>query len=253
MRTSLFGLLVTTLAVGTGCAAPHTDDEAVGSSALSEATPPDIELVDGVDCLQDLDGDGVIDIVDDLFVAPDIETCRGTPGNRGAVVGDSVIDPDHLGSTLIASAPPPGAWGPQTLIESPTVPAALQGLVTAAGVHDLKYTGRFKCMHFSDVLEQILQLEGYEATVTLYWYTDRAGRRRAHAVVDVHLEDGTVLWFEPQSGRRVRMDRNADGEVNISDGGNLGRGNDEGGTHNVKVYDDLQSARDALNRPGWGQ
>ena len=74
----------------------------------------------------------------------------------------------------------------------------------------------YDCDDFADDLEQWLQTQGYNATFTQF--VKYAGVNSSvidyvHAVIDVHLPDGSIIWIEPQTGKVIDLDFDGDGNV----------------------------------------
>src|SRR3989338_9582293 len=71
--------------------------------------------------------------------------------------------------------------------------------VTSTRVNNTNYTlGTYDCRSFAHDLERNLTVLGYNATWTSYWCYGGAGNppAAAHAVTDVHLNDGRTVFIE---------------------------------------------------------
>jgi hypothetical protein len=119
----------------------------------------------------------------------------------------------------------------------------LKAKIEDAAVHKGTYNkDTHDCDDFADELEKALDKEGETvATFTLLWRWDALAEvwTDAHAITDVHEGDKTV-WIEPQTGKRVELDRDGDGKVNTQDRA-TGKGEMEGDLW-VEVYDDRAHA-----------
>ena len=74
----------------------------------------------------------------------------------------------------------------------------------------------YDCDDFADDMEQWLQTHGYNATFTQfvkYVGANSSTIDYVHAVIDVHLPDGSIIWIEPQTGRVINLDFDGDGNV----------------------------------------
>lgn len=126
--------------------------------------------------------------------------------------------------------------------------------VVSTGVNNTVYqAGVYNCANFSTDLERNLTALGYSATYTAYWCYGGAGNPppAAHAVVDVHLNDGRTVFIEPQNNRIVNLDFDGDGNVEVNNnaytpGQNTGQTDDN---CKISVFDNVEAAR-AAGVPG---
>jgi hypothetical protein len=207
----------------------------------------------------DIDNDGVGDLCDDDIEVLccfggingecgmlNIEECRS---NGGAVTG--CMPGETLGDEF------PGIPANSTIVAfnvSDQVLVDLINNVTATGVNNSAYVvGSYICMDFAHDLERNLTARGYTATWTAFWCYGGLGNPAptAHAVTDVHLQDGRTVWIEPQTGQIINMDMDGDGTVEYNNGGyvpgqNMGMTDD-----NCKIsYFASRSAAAAAGVPG---
>lgn len=90
----------------------------------------------------------------------------------------------------------------------------LTAAVTRSGIAGRTYGPAYDCDDFSDDLEKNLTAQGYDATFTQYVkYKADGSIDYAHAVVDVHVPGGKMVWIEPQTGKYVSLDFDGDGKV----------------------------------------
>ena len=97
----------------------------------------------------------------------------------------------------------------------------LSNNVVSTGVNNSKYTlVTYYGRSFAENLEKNLTALGYNATWTAYWCYGGAGNpaSTAHAVTDVHLNDGRTVFIEPQTGMIINMDMDGDGVVEVNNG-----------------------------------
>ncbi|MEK6836266.1 MAG: hypothetical protein AABX94_01210 [Nanoarchaeota archaeon] len=73
----------------------------------------------------------------------------------------------------------------------------------------------YDCDDFADDLEQWLQGLGYNATFTQFvkYVGNTSTIDYIHAVIDIHLPDGSTIWVEPQTGAIINLDFDGDGNV----------------------------------------
>ncbi len=93
--------------------------------------------------------------------------------------------------------------------------------VNASGVHLGTYNASHDCDDFADELEIFLTGLGYNATFTAYWCYGGPGNPPAiaHAITDVHLSGGKIVFIEPQTGMFANLDFDGDGIVEVNNGG----------------------------------
>ncbi|MEK6952224.1 MAG: hypothetical protein AABX29_04355 [Nanoarchaeota archaeon] len=152
----------------------------------------------------------------ECFLADTIESCRA----RGWAVMDcmpplnandlpTITDfRNETHNPFNTSNPPYNASDPLFV--------SLANNVTASGVNNTAYVpGSYECANFAGDLEANLTARGYNATFTAYWCHGGPGNPppTAHAITDVHLSDGRLVWIEPQTNRMINMDMDGDGIV----------------------------------------
>lgn len=126
-----------------------------------------------------------------------------------------------------------------------------------SGVPDTDWEEDYDCDDFADDAEKEVEAAGYTGTFTVIWELNPDYRWwnslwtpkwiNGHAVTDVHFDDGTLFWFEPQlrsdqPGWRLDLDFDDDGTVETADGPGDTPTDD---SRRIEVYDDLQDAEDA--------
>ena len=91
--------------------------------------------------------------------------------------------------------------------------------VVSTGVNNSAYVnGTYDCRNFAEDLRTNLTALSYNATWTAYWCYGGAGNppATAHAVTDVHLNDGRTVFVEPQTNQIVNLDFDGDGVVEVN-------------------------------------
>jgi hypothetical protein len=94
--------------------------------------------------------------------------------------------------------------------------ANLTNAIAMSNITGRTYTNTtYDCDDFADDLEQYLQGLGYNATYTQFvkYVGNSSTIDYAHAIIDVHLPNGEIVWIEPQTGRIVNLDFDGDGTV----------------------------------------
>jgi hypothetical protein len=93
----------------------------------------------------------------------------------------------------------------------------LTDAVDSTGVNNTPYNATtYDCDDFANDLERNLTALGYNATYTVYWcYNALGATTTAHAVTDVHAPDGSIIFIEPQSGRIINNDLDFDNDGNV--------------------------------------
>lgn len=73
----------------------------------------------------------------------------------------------------------------------------------------------YDCDDFADDMERWLQTHGYNATYTQFvkYLGNSSTVDYVHAVIDVHLPGGSIIWIEPQTGEVINLDFDGDGRV----------------------------------------
>ncbi|HLC56042.1 MAG TPA: hypothetical protein VJJ23_02285 [Candidatus Nanoarchaeia archaeon] len=159
---------------------------------------------------------------------PYVTCCvEGVEGGPGAVCLQLCVQQcDAVGGAIQDCIPhetrdtPPGATSPQDL--KPTNTTANQGFInnltnaiTNASVHSNRYNATiYDCDDFANDLERNLTARGYDATYTyLIHYNADNTTKSSHAVTDVHVPDGSILFIEPQTGKIINLDIDGDGKV----------------------------------------
>jgi hypothetical protein len=116
----------------------------------------------------------------------------------------------------------------------------------------------YDCDDFASDMEMALEALGYDATFTVVWefepnpdhswwnwlWTPANRVKSAHALTDVHTEDG-IIFIEPQTGQvGVDMDYDNDGEVDYATN-NAGYPATTDGNARIEVYDSRADAKAA--------
>ena len=207
---------------------------------------------------EDNDGNGIGDACDgtfcctqgllegDCFFAENIDDCRA---RGGAVM--NCLPGENQGD------PVPQVLTNYTRVVSNASDTTLTNLtrdVVSSGVNNTNYTlGTYDCRSFAHDLERNLTTLGYNATWTVYWCYGGVGNPAptAHAVTDVHLNDGRTVFIEPQNGMIINMDMDGDGVVEVNNGGytpgqNMGQTDDN---CKISVFSDRAAAA-AAGVPG---
>jgi hypothetical protein len=208
---------------------------------------------------EDRDGNGVGDVCEEgifcclsglmggeCFQAESIEGCR--------IDGGAVMNclPDEVEGDV-----PVSVLGNYTSVPVNANDVNITDLirnVTETGINNTRYVnGSYECADFSGDLEGNLTARGYNATFTAFWCYGGAGNPAptAHAVVDVHLDDGRTVWIEPQTGRIINMDMDGDGNVEVNNGAytpgrNMGQTDDN---CKISVFES-RAAANAAGVPG---
>lgn len=117
---------------------------------------------------------------------------------------------------------PPGAVANFTQMNTSankTFVRQLLAAVAASGIPDRVYNETtYDCDKFATDMEQYLQAQGYAATFTLmFTYNATNHYEVGHALTDVHLPNGEIIFVEPQTGEIVNMDIDGDGKVEAED------------------------------------
>ncbi len=108
----------------------------------------------------------------------------------------------------------------------------------------------FDCDDFAHILELRLSGLGYHATFTAYWCEPPNDakdypRSKGHAVTDVHANDGSIVWIEPQARDKGKMvlnlDFDGDGTVEFDDDHSWPRWNTDGNCR-IEVYESQEAA-----------
>ena len=138
-----------------------------------------------------------------------INYCRKTVG--GAVQGcikDVTQDPPP-GSNISKLKPANVTTVNSTIIDN------IMKDVVESKVNNSEYNASsYDCDDFADDLEKYLTGQGHNATFTHYMLFDANNTSiQDHALTDVHLADGSILFIEPQTGKIVDLDIDQDGEV----------------------------------------
>lgn len=126
--------------------------------------------------------------------------------------------------------------------------------VIGTGVNNSQYVlGTYDCRSFAHNLERNLTALGYNATWTVYWCYGGAGNppAAAHAVTDVHLNDGRTVFIEPQNNQIISLDFDNDGTTETNNnaytpGQNTGQTDDN---CKISVFEDRAAAA-AAGVPG---
>jgi acetyltransferase-like isoleucine patch superfamily enzyme len=149
--------------------------------------------------------------------------------------------------------------GLETAIDDAGVAVERGGAAFVGGFHD--------CDDYAEELRTALEGAGYTTTFTVViryaanpaqrwwnaWRVPARGLAEGHAVTDVHLADGTLLWLEPQLGvaagalthPTTRLDFDGDGMVETTDH----PGTDPtDGEYRIEVYDSRASCEAAGRR-----
>jgi hypothetical protein len=200
--------------------------------------------------VEDSDGDGVLDLLDNcpFHVNEDQsdlngngigDVCDGVFCCTGGLLGECFFAQDEgacreSGGAVMNCLPPLGLDGLPEVKEfknethnpfntndppynaSDSLFVDLAKNVTASGVNNTAYNpGSYECADFAGDLERNLTARGYNATFTAYWCHGGIGNPAptAHAITDVHLPDGRLVWIEPQTNRMINMDMDGDGVV----------------------------------------
>ena len=113
--------------------------------------------------------------------------------------------------------PPPGAPVNFTIATiNNSLLANLTRDIGASNISSRVYNATtYDCDDFADDLEQWLQNLSYDATYTYFIkYKDAIGTvDYSHAVTDIHLPDGSLIFIEPQTGKIINLDFDGDGKV----------------------------------------
>ena len=194
-------------------------------------------------------------IGDGKYCSPDSSPSCWLPTGEVMIPGANIVGVDpttcgEMGGAVIVPIPPkpenPDNGG-EPLPAGEDLPEELEKDVEETGIDKRKYVPRtHDCDDFADALEKALEEMGYCATFTLMWRKDANTGRwvEGHAITDVHLPDGTTVWIEPQTGRRVDLDRDNDGRVNVKDR-RTGRGQTEEDLR-IEVYENREEAEDVF-------
>ena len=245
---TLFVTGFSTLAVAvlmSGCGVEESNSQISAQLTAGQSARNGVRL-DRVKCLPgvDEDRDGEID----YFVAgtptilvSDYSACRDGVG--GAVVDD--IPYNQVGQGLSTGS---RAKKENNLDEGES-PEWLKDAVEASGIQDNVYkkdpqddgSKGYDCDDFADDLEQYVTAEGLNGTFTVYYkFSDDGSIEYGHAVTDVHL-DGTTVWFEPQTGKPIKLDRDGDGTVSLTPKGKAHTRPSDGDL-GIEVYDSAEEA-----------
>ena len=139
---------------------------------------------------------------------------------------------------------------PVNFNSSDTALVNLSNAVNSAGVNNSNYSlGVYDCRSFANDLERNLTSLGYNATWTAYWCYGGLGNPAptAHAVTDVHLDDGRTVFIEPQTNQIINLDFDGDGVVEVNNNGytpgaNTGQTDDN---CKISVFEDRAAANTA--------
>jgi hypothetical protein len=206
----------------------------------------------------DVDGNGVGDACDGVFCctegllggncffADDIRSCRE---QGGAVM--NCLPPEEQDDAPVEVL---GNFTSVPVNANDVNVSDLLNNVTETGINNTAYVpGIYECADFAQDLETNLTARGYDATFTAFWCYGGVGNPAptAHAVVDVHLDDGRTVWIEPQTGRLINMDMDGDGNVEVNNGAytpgaNMGQTDDN---CKISVFAD-RAAANAAGVPG---
>jgi len=134
-----------------------------------------------------------------------ISTCRAEGGFVAECIPSKVVQKPSLGANVSFN---------QTNITSQFANNLTRD-VNSTGIANHTYTNTtYDCDDFADDLETNLTTLGYNATFTAIWCYDAAGNTIvSHAVTDVHVPDGTIIFIEPQTGQIINLDADGDGVV----------------------------------------
>ncbi len=232
LRTKLTPLTIVCL-LGSACG----DRAEEGNARDSVVTATDAAAFQGTSCLMGTDEDG--DGVTDYFVLSASNFINGLSPTKCFAAGGTVFETRWRDSGLTAappaavSVPPPTTT---TYTEGGNIPQSVRQIVAAGGIHNRPYNNpNYDCDDYANDLEILLTNEGYNATYTEichegppeYW----------HAITDLHL-GGKTYWIDAMTGKQIKLDQNADGEVDSNDAGKPCASDSEG-DWGVRVWDNL--------------
>ncbi len=139
-----------------------------------------------------------------------IEYCRLTLSGavQGCIPADIGLDPPP---TNVSTLQPGNTTASSSFMTNLTRDIGLSNITTRT------YNATtYDCDDFADDMEQWLQGLGYSATFTQFVkYVGAASSTidYIHAIIDIHLPDGSTIWIEPQTGAIVNLDFDGNGNV----------------------------------------
>lgn len=145
----------------------------------------------------------------ECFMTPSIEACEAANGAiQNCVPSEAQEIPT---SEIVASLTPLNDTA------NKSVNRIILKDVADSGVAKKKYTtNTYDCDDFAKDLELYLQGLGYDATFThIVKYNITGKQTSAHAVTDIHLPNGWIVFIEPQTGKLINLDFDGDGVVEL--------------------------------------
>ena len=170
-----------------------------------------------------------------------VDYCRFTAGGAVQECIPNDIGQDPPPTTNITNFRPTNTTANTPFINNLTRDIGLSNITTR-----VYNATTYDCDDFASDMERWLQGLGYSATYTQYVKykgVNSSDIDYAHAVADVHLPDGSLLFIEPQNGRIINLDFDGDGMVEAHENKMYRHGHHPTDNNaKIYVYDDAATA-----------